>query len=289
MLVRGLITALTLASIAAGDGSLDLSLAEHRARAFLPTRGSTDPGEEVVFHWTGTIHASLCDDPLLRFEGYNIARFVPIEGSDDVRMLSREIGVYRDPVTRSLLDCWTNPWTGTDVAVMHVYNDPVNGTFGAPVPRQADGELVWSFEFSLAYPSPLPVADFGPYSAGDTYESTEAFEFTASLDALQDPVLSSVPTTMTWNREGPWLPWMQMGRHPGSLLYRATGHKLLGGWAELPQDLREFVAIRAPAFAHAPTEDDGSPNATTWTVFRDQLLAGEYTPACAEPPVDPAL
>jgi len=267
--------------------SLDLSRAEHRARAFLATRGSTDPREEVVYHWTGTIRTSRGDEPLLEFEGYNIARFVPIEGTHEVRMLSREVGLYRDPVTGSILDCWTNPITGEDVTVMHVANDPVNGTFGDVVPRRQGDTLVWSFEFSLAYPSPLPMAEFGPYSASDTYESTEAFVFTAPLDALADPTRTSVPTVMTWNREGQWLPWMRMGQRPGSLLYQATGHKLLGGWDELPEDLRTFVTERAPEFARSPSEDDGTPNATTWTVFRDRLLAGEYTPACSESPADP--
>jgi len=278
---------------------LDLSHPADRARAFLATRGSTDPTGEVIFYWTGTIHpshadvlssdaGSASDGPLLLFEGYNIARFEPITGAGQARMLSREVGVYRDPDSGAILDCWANPLTGENVAVMHVANDPVNGIFGDPVPRQQGRELVWTFEFSLAYPSPLPVAEFGTYSAGDTYEGAEAFEFTASLDALQDPAQTSVPTSMSWTRKGQWLPWMQMGQRPGSLLYRATGRKLLGGWAELPEDLREFVTTRAPTFAHAPTEDDGSPNATTWSVFRDRLLAGEYTPVCTEPPGDPA-
>lgn len=298
MLVRGLIATLSLMSIAAGDGSPAPPRAENHPQAFLATRGSTHPEDEVVYHWTGTIHASVPvaplaeperthGEPLLRFEGYNIARFLPIEGTDQVRMLSREVGVYQDPATGTILDCWTNPWTGAEVPVVHVYNDPVNGTFGDVASRQLGDQLVWSFEFSLAYPSPLPVDEFGPYSAGNTYQSTEVFDFVASLDAFDDPTTASVPATMTWTRVGQWLPWMQMGQRPGSLVYHAVGRKLPGGWDDLPESLRTFVSDHAPAFSHAPAADDGSPNATTWSVFRDLVRAGEYVPECAAPPANP--
>ncbi len=260
------------------------------AFSFLLARGSADPAAEVVFHWTGAIYADVpaapgdtaersFGEPLLRFEGFNIARFVQGEEHATARMLSRELGLYLDPASGEPLDCWHNPFTGGDVAVAHVFNDPVNVTLGDTLPRQVGEQLVWSFELALSYPSPLPVDGYPEYSAGNTYQSTEIFDFFVDADALDGAGRMGAPATLSWTRVGPWLPWMQMGQRPGRLIYHATGHKLPGGFDDLPERLRRVVRDTAPEYARAPSEDV-SPNATSWTTFRALLESGEYVPAC---------
>ncbi len=286
-----LLTVTALLAAAPPPRELDPAVASDRALAFLLTRGSTDPAAEVVFHWTGTIHAEVPADPradprrefrtpILRFEGFNVARFLPGDEPDTTVMLSRELGLYADPVTGAILRCWDNPFTGERVTVLPVLNDPVNVVLGDPEPTILGGQWAWTFEIPLAYPSPLPVQEFAPYSAGNTYESLEIFDFLASTADLADPSTASVPVSLVWTRIGPWLPWMGMGQRPGRLVYHATGRKLPGGWADLPPHLREYVVEHAPTYAHAPERDTGEPNATSWTVFRQQLEAGAFEPLC---------
>ena len=249
-----------------------LSTPEERLHAFLRVRASTDPQEEVVFHWQGRIYAQVQPgvrppSPLLAFEGYNIARAVPDE--DGWTVLTREITLYRDPDSGELLDCWSNPLRdGAVVSVAHMANDPVNFSLGAPPVRWLGHTLAWSVEIPLEYPSPLPVDQWPLHSADDTYQSLEAFSFFADSADLADPSLSTVPAHLTWSRVGPWLPWMEMGQAPGRLVYQATGHKLPGGYTDLPEELRAWVSEHAPGFEHAPTEVSG-PNQTSWTTFRD--------------------
>jgi len=268
---------------------LDLTVAADRARAFLVTRGSTDPEQEVVFHWKGTIYSSIPADPtaapqrsfgtpLLHFEGYNVARFVEGPEPGTRRMLSREVTLYQDPATGELLDCWTNPHTGEAVRVLHVWNDPVNFTVTDAPYRALGDQIVFTVEVPLAYPSPLPVAEYPEASAGNTYQSTELFDFFVLRDRLTDDAVS-VPATLAWTRTGQWLPWMRMGQRAGGLVYHATGQKLRYGYAELPEAVREVVEQRAPAYANAPTTDE-QPNATSWRYYMEQVQAGAYQPTC---------
>lgn len=271
---------------------LDLGDAADERLAFLVTRGSTDPEEEVVFYWSGHIYASIPADPhatatahfgspILRFEGYNVARFLPVEGGH--RMLSREVTVYED-LAGNILDCWNNgPLAGqhaSDVTVMQVWNDPVNFTIAGADHVELGQQVMWHVDVVIAYPSPLPVADYPSYSAGNTYESAELFNFYVSRDDLEDPSLSTAPVSISWTRVGQFLPWMQMGQAPGQLIYHARGAKLVDGWDALPERLRQYVEEKHPEYRHAPTADS-SPNATSWRRFKTIYDAGEYADTCS--------
>jgi hypothetical protein len=256
------------------------------AQAFLRTRASSDPDQEIFFHWTGTIHELRPDadqaarNPLLRFEGFNVARIVPLEGGGQ-RLLSREITVYQD-AEGQIIDCWSDPAAGSDAAgqvVLHTRNDPVSFDLGTPGHRVLDDRVVWSLAIPLAYPSPLPVVEHPLASAGDTYRSVELFDFEVGLADLADTSLSSVPARVVWSRVGQWLPWMSRGQQPGWLVYHATGRKLPGGWDDLPNLLRAWVVANAPAHQHAPSEDLG-PNQTTWSVYRDAAASGALSEGC---------
>ncbi len=253
--------------------------------AFLRTRASSDPEQEVIFHWSGSIHELLpgasqaSRQPLLRFEGFNVVRAVPLE-EGGWRLLSREITLYQDPDGQRI-DCWKDPAAPADEApraVLHTRNDPVNFDLGAPSHRVVDDRVVWSLALPLNYASPLPVADYPQNSAGDRYQSVELFDFEVSLDALADASSPSIPARVTWSRVGQWLPWMGRGQQPGWLVYHANGQKI-GSWGQLPESLRSWVLEHAPAYQHAP-EQDLSPNQTSWTVFRQAASAGELPGVC---------
>lgn len=279
------------APVDAGTRSLDLASPEDNAWAFLKARGSLDPNEEVVFYWTGEIFADIpttiappggpvFGQPLLKFEGFNIARFTPAAGG--TQMLSRELALYLDPSSGEVLDCWPNPLNGgRRVRVLPVLNDPVNFVLGGGADYTADGEdVTFSTNVFITYRSPLPVASYPSYSASDAYQSSEMFNFFVRRSDLEYLGHTSVPARISWVRVGQYLPWMQLGQAAGRLVYHTRGRKLLGGFSELPQRIREYVSSRAPDYEHAPSSASAGSNATSWRYFKAQVDQGTYTPEC---------
>ncbi|MEU6866825.1 DUF1838 family protein [Streptomyces sp. NPDC046876] len=235
--------------------------------AFARTRASLD-GAEVVFWWSGDVFSWAPDEPYRRlfgFEGVNVARLVEDGGVGDeaggYRLLTREAAFYLDPQTREILETWEGK------PVVHVWNDPANlrlRPFPVPLTRLGD-QVCFSLEIPLAYPSPLPVADYPLNSAGDTYRALELFQFFAPESVLTTDA-PGVPCTMSWMRMSPWLPWMEQGQRPGGLAFHCRGRKL-GSYDEVPERTRAYIAERHPQYAHAP-EKWTEPNETSWTYFR---------------------
>ncbi|MER6782737.1 MULTISPECIES: DUF1838 family protein [unclassified Streptomyces] len=231
--------------------------------AFARTRASLDGGE-VTFLWSGDIYSWAPDQPYRRlfgFEGLNVARLVPDPETDGFQLLTREAAFFLDPQTREILETWE------DKPVVHIWNDPANLRLRPfPVPLTELGDQVcFSLEIPLAYPSPLPVADYPLNSADDTYRALELFQFFAPAAVLttDEP---SVPSTMSWTRMSPWMPWMEQGQRQGGLTFHCRGRKL-GSYAEVPERTRAYIAARHPEYAHAP-EKWTEPNETSWTYFR---------------------
>ncbi|MFB6810528.1 DUF1838 family protein [Streptomyces sp. NPDC056387] len=231
--------------------------------AFARTRASLD-GAEVTFWWTGDVYSWAPEQPyrhVFGFEGLNVARLVEDAEGGGFQLLTREAGFYLDPRTREILDTWEGK------PVVHIWNDPANlrlRPFPVPVTELGD-QVCFSLEIPIAYPSPLPVAEYPLNSADDTYRALELFQFFApgTVFTTDEP---GVPCTMSWMRMSPWLPWMEQGQRPGGLAFHCRGRKL-GSYAEVPERLRTYVADRHPEYAHAP-EKWTEPNETSWTYFR---------------------
>ncbi|GCE51027.1 uncharacterized protein DUF1838 [Thermosporothrix hazakensis] len=247
---------------------------------FVKLRGSLKQ-EDVVFYWSGSIYGMIPgvqNKPLFRFEGYNISRFVPVEGG--YQHLSREVSVYEDPRTGEILERWQNPFTEQEVRVVHVWNDPVNqemllngprGPFTVPVTPVGDDIQCWNLDIFLTYPSPLSRKDYPQYSQNDLYQGAELFQFYVKTSDLENEDLPSVPCHLSWTRIGPWLPWMEMADRPGNLVYQCRGYKLANGYADLPSHLRAYVEQHEPQYKEAPRTFT-RPNETSWTYFK-KLLA----------------
>ncbi|WP_436844099.1 DUF1838 family protein [Streptomyces subrutilus] len=231
--------------------------------AFARTRASLD-GAEVTYWWSGDVHTWGPGEPhrrLFGFEGVNVARLTGDEETGGYRLLSREAAFYLDPLTREILDTWQ------DRPVVHVWNDPANQRLRPhPVPVTELGDQVcFSLEIPLAYPSPLPVAQYPAHSADDTYRALELFQFFAPATALTTDA-PGVPATMSWTRMSPWLPWMEQGQRPGGLVFHCRGRKL-GSYAEVPERTRAYISAQHPEFARSPDKWT-EPNETSWTYFR---------------------
>lgn len=273
--------------------ALDLSSNKGVAEAFTRTRGSLDETEEVVFYWSGTIYdrkraeptgeaESEYASPILRFEGFNIARFEQV-GNREWEMLSREITVYQDNAG-NIIDCFYNGRLDADepenVRVVHVQNDPVNHVISGASFVELPDKVAWNLEVLLKYASPLPVDDYPEHSASNTYETMELFDFFVDRADLEDRTQLSVPAHLSWTRVGQYLPWMKMGQQEGRLVYHAQGYKVAGGYASLPEGLRAWVEEHAPDYTSAPTSWGWGENMTSWRYFEELVRSGDYDAAC---------
>lgn len=272
---------------------LDLTDADAMAMAFAKTRGSLNPEEEVIYYWTGLMYnrpRSAPEEfagfdygsPMMRFEGFNIARFEPVSpGVFD--MVTREINVYQN-LNGDIIDCWYNGNIGAEnpkpVPVVHVQNDPVNFQISGADAVEMGEHIIFPMEVVISYDSPLPIDDYAIYSAGNTYESTELFNFYTTRTALENPKNNSVPAHISWSRVGQYLPWMQAGQLDGNLVYHAQGMKLENGWDDLPEHLQDWVLEHAPEYRNAPTSIASTRNMTSWRYFKKLVDEGTYTGSC---------
>ena len=134
----------------------------------------------------------------------------------------------------------------------------------------AQNQVQLGFDVPLSYPNPIDPKLYPKFSAGPIYSGSEHFGFFAHKADFNNPKLSSVPVQISWSRTSPWMPWMEMGDKPGSLMFTAWGRKLTS-LNELSPDLLAHVKASQPKYLSSPKQFV-SPNATTWTEFRRLVL-----------------
>jgi hypothetical protein len=217
--------------------------------------------------------------PLVGFEGFSVARFLPQQPDGSWRKLLRETVFFRDLRTGQILERWQNPYTSETVRVVHTFNDPFNftiseyfpdppnyGGLNTQKPPRVPFRLPWSIagsntlllgtDIHLFYPSALQPDKWPRESPGPTSQVSEMFRYVIRAEDMADPKNTSVEYHGTWNRVTPWLPWMLMGQAEGHILYVGdmAGYRTMD---YLPQDLLDYCRKNAPKFLEAPTEDYG--------------------------------
>lgn len=259
---------------------LDLSRPEDVIAANRKLHASTIDGKPVIYEFWGRTYARVPGEPdrlLFSFRAMNIraaGTVVDEKGQKGYRMVSREVLFYQDPSTGDVLRRWRNPWTGKEVEVLHVANDPVNQRPAFPnTPR---GPATWSgvsknglgtlaLEVPLFYPNPL--GGDHQQSVGGYYHAVEMFLFYYRDEELLDPARDTVNAQVGWTRLSPWLPWMEMGGRAGELYFHGTGLKLLN-FDQLSEVTRREIETNHPIFKTPPPLDDARPNETSWTYFK---------------------
>lgn len=279
------------AKVKAPPPILDLAKPEDSMKLWRKVQCSTVDGKPAVFHWSGKLYSRMegeRDRHLFNVEGMNIRQcgtFTDPAKGTGVRLVSREIMVYIDPKTGQKLQRWTNPWSGKEVEVIEVANDPVNQgpVYGTSMNlRETGGMFHYLIEVPLFYRNPL--AGDWQEQVGNHYHAVEMFNFFFDkADALDAAKTELSRLTVSWVRIGPWLPWMEMGSRPGVVFVNASGDRV-ASIAELPQVLREEIANRHPEYAAPPPLDDKRPNETSWTYFRKVI---EQRRAAAPPASGP--
>lgn len=261
------------------------AIQEFDAKYFVKIRSSLD-GQQSYLTWWGSIYAFIPGEQkkrLFKMVGMNVSRCIAVdETSWD--FTSRELTYYLDPNTEEILHQWENPWTGEVLPVVHVANNSVQSQLKGSFLAQVNGDMT-TFWFDLFpnYPNPLAEeARFAAYSPQATYQAVELFKLTVPTEELHNPELNSVSKLfLSWDRIGPWVPWMKMGDRPGQLIYSGRGVKV-NDFTDLPQLLQDEINSRIPVYRNAPkpplNEDD---DVTSWTYFQrhfDAYIAGERFP-----------
>ncbi|MEM1264293.1 MAG: DUF1838 family protein [Pseudomonadota bacterium] len=253
------------------------------------TCGTTEKARTRYFYWEGRGYSRVAgekDRLLFSVLGANIRQCDvvddPVRGKG-FRSVSREIMVYMDPETGEVIDTWTNPWTGQDVDVIHVANDPVNmrgyvyekkedGSAAAPFMMRRYGDVVSNAaEIPLFYTNPL-AGDYQPY-VGGTYHAMEIFDsFYPAKEMLSTRRKAISSSHLGWVRVSKWLPWMEMGDRSGVMIFNATGYGTFDK-DEVPATLWTILRERYPSYETPPPLDDKRPNETSWTVFKKTIDA----------------
>jgi hypothetical protein len=255
------------------------------AQHWVKTRSSLDSSQSTFLPWTGKIYAFTPGEKrklLFKIVGMSVSRCIATqEGKWD--FTSRELTYYLNPETGEILKKWENPWTGETVAVMHVANNPVQGEFKGKFPAQVEGDsTTFVFDIFPTYPNPLAAdSKFAEYSPQVIYQAAELFKLTVpTADLLNSELPSVSQLKVSWDRIGPWLPWMKMGDRPGYMIYSAIGSKV-NGLTELPQLLQDEINTRVPLYKNAPKSFLDVEDMTSWVYFQehfDAYLAGEIFP-----------
>lgn len=254
------------------------------ARHWVKVRSSLDPERSTFLVWTGSIYAFIPNEKrqrLFKMVGMSVSRCLPVE-EGHWAFTSRELTYYLDPETGEKLQTWKNPWTEEVLPVMHVSNNPVQGNFKGQFPAQIGEETTTlSFDIFPAYPNPLADPKFAAYCPNPYYQAAELFKFSVSTQELFDENLPSVSKLwLTWDRMGPWVPWMKMGDRPGHLIYSASGSRA-ADFEQLPQLLKDEINTRMSLYRQAPEALMGGEDMTSWLYFQehfDAYLAGETFP-----------
>lgn len=228
-------------------------------------------GEPVLWWWQGDVFGKRPGEiakRLLRITGigFNRVRRLP-DGLWESSM--SEAGYYIDPDTGSLLDTWTNPYTGQSVKPPHnrlrlryVIEDsglirpsiagvPFDGRVAAPM---IVGDTVWSSErlaAQLPAPAEASATAQGGSPKGLSGAPMEMTHFCASLADVNNPDLSVVPATMSHTTMWSFYPWMGMPPDAGYVLSEIIGRKIAGP-AEIPAPLRERIERDHPGFLEKP-------------------------------------
>ena len=287
-----LICACVLPPFAAIAQQLDPNDPEDVIRMALKQSCSLVEGDEAVYWWHGKMYSRRPgerDRHLFNVQGMNVRACDILEDPKrglGYRTVSREVMFYLDPQTNEVVDTWVNPWTGEEVRVIQVANDPVNMNINRP--RYAYDEdanpqaRLTSFEHEgfylngggaarLFYKNPL-AGEYQDY-VGGTYHAMEFGTGAVPKDDLLDAKADTVKDrVISWARVSKFLPWMKMGDLDGVVIFHTAGMRL-DSWDDLPDVVKNEIKENYPQYVKAPPIDDARPNETSWTVTQKAIDA----------------
>ncbi len=266
---------------------LDLNNPTDAIKMSRKVTSSLKDGENCFYFWSGNVYSRVPgekDRLLFIYHGMNVRASKTVIDSVKGwgwRHVSRELLFYQDPKTGEVLKTWKNPFTGKDVDVYHIVNDPVNGR-GPSFAMGNDGKTPYKLkgyekdgywfelnEVPLFYTNPLG----GDYQdqIGGTYQAMEIFQTITPMAELTNPYSDkSENSLIAWTRVSKWLPWLDMGDKVGQMIFTGIGKKVKS-FEDLPQILKDQINTNYPDYKVAPPVDDTRPNETSWTYYKRMM------------------
>lgn len=244
-------------------------------------KGEVD-GSETLYHFTGKLYSYVPGEKrmeLFDIEGYNVSRILPAEeDKEGFRLLAKEVVLFKDPNTGEVLEHWRNPFTGRSLPVIHVFNDPVNQDYQfSPeylpyirhiLPSTDLGErIVFHQELFPFMENPMNRKEYGDFVQSDILQMGDFLQYTVSKTDLENEDLAFLPVELYRTQIFPWLPFMRMADRAGELIMVSRGKKLAGGFAALPENIKDFVMKRKPEYAQAP-DFEAEDNTNSWNYFK---------------------
>lgn len=265
------------------DPRLDLDDPETNFRAMLKLRADLT-GKDVFSAFPGVCYAMVPQEKnLLCFKTFGIGASRIEEVPEGWRIYSREVLYYLDPQTGAILDTWKNPFLGgREVEVMHIANDPVNGVFARqgnpilspPYPYVSCGDdVVFQWNFFIFKPAHLTRTEYPLYSYGDKEQYCELWGIKGRKSEILDPGITSASCVMSWSRVAGWLPWMEMGIHPGNMVFHSHSMKLMNGVGDLPRYILDYTEKNYPKYLEAPKEWLGPVMTSSFGEFKKKIDA----------------
>lgn len=276
------------AALPLAQAQLDPNDPDDRVRITLKTNCSLVNGEPVVYWWHGNMYSRVQgerDRLLFNVQGMNIRQcehWVDEVRGVCYRTISREVLFYIDPQTGQVARTWKNPWTGQEVEVLQVANDPPGrsqvcardeqgnpSVSTAPMLVRDGWVLSGGGAARLFYENPMG-GDFQEY-VGGTYHAMEFLTSAIPEADLLDAQASGVhDRIISWGRVSQWLPWMEMGSRPGNVFFHTAGMRL-DSWEEMPELMKNEIRANFPIYQEAPPLDYDRPRETSWTVAKDHI------------------
>ncbi len=263
---------------------LDLDDPETNFRAMLKLRADIAE-KDCLFAFPGEAWAMVPQEQNYRcFKTFGVASSRIEEVEEGWRIYSREVLYYLDPDSGQILETWSNPFLGgREIEVMHIANDPVNGVFmregGHPVLRPPypyvsyGDDVVFQWNFFIFKPAALTRSEYPLYSSGDIDQHAELWGIKGRKSEILDPDVTSASCVMSWGRVAGWLPFMEMGSRPGSMVFHSHSVKLMNGVGDLPRYIRDYTERHFPKYLEAPKEWQGPVMTSAAGEFKKKLDA----------------
>jgi len=265
------------------DPRLDLDDPETNFRAMLKLRADIAE-KDCLFAFPGVAWAMVPQEKNYRcFKTFGIGASRIEEVPEGWRIYSREVLYYLDPDTGAILETWKNPFLGgREVEVMHIANDPVNGVFarqGSPILSppypyvSAGDDVVFQWNFFIFKPAELTRSEYPLYSSGDKDQHAELWGIKGRKSEILDPRVTSASCVMSWSRVAGWLPFMEMGANPGTMVFHSHSMKLMNGVDDLPRYILDYTAKNFPKYLEAPKEWLGPVMTSSFGEFKKKIDA----------------